>query len=109
MPWTRKCTGIISDGLKRRTNILTIGDIRGKGDGKYTGWNCLTRCWKKSITLMRNGSSASLRAGRRDGGKLNETPFLSDANRGSLVETHSCLGRNDLPAHRLRADSKEAG
>src|ERR1700716_2378919 len=58
---------------------------------------------------MQNKSSASLRAERRDGGKLNETAFLSDANRGSVVEAHSWLGRNHLPPHRLRKNGEKAG
>ena len=57
---------------------------------------------------MRNGSYASLRAVRGNGGKLNEKAFGSDANRDPLVEIHSCFDRDDLPAHGLLAHGEEA-
>jgi hypothetical protein len=36
--------------LETADEYFDFGDIPDKGGGKYTGWNCLTPCSKRSIT-----------------------------------------------------------
>src|SRR4029077_5241727 len=108
MVWTKKCTETTFVGWKQQMNTLTIGDIPDKDGGKYTGWNCLTPCCRRFITGMRNVSSISLEAGRRNEREPHETG-LSDDKVRSLAEAHRFRDRNDVAARGLHPDSEETG
>src|SRR5216683_8257094 len=109
MAWTKKCTETTFAGWKQQTNILTIGDIPDKGGGKYTGWNCLTPCWRRCITGMRNGSSINSEAGPSNEREPSETARRSDYHLRSLGETHRGRDGNDVAARGLHPDSDQAG
>jgi predicted TIM-barrel fold metal-dependent hydrolase len=51
---------------KPRTSRSIPGDIRGRVDGKFTAWICLTQCWKKFIIRTPRECSASSRACPRE-------------------------------------------
>src|ERR1700674_80488 len=82
----KKCTQIIFDGWRQMTNILTIGTLRGRGDGRFMEWGCRTRCWRRCITPMRKGFLRSTRDSREAGTRSHETVRVGEDKKQNSSE-----------------------